>query len=220
MTNQCGVYKITNVVTSDYYIGSANNIDSRWRTHRSRLFNNRHNNPHLQNAWNKYGSEAFEFTTLLLCSAERKLSIEQGFIDLFKPAYNIALCASAPMQGLFASEETRAKMSAARKGELNGMFGKRMPEEARRKVSEARKGKPLSEEHKRKISEACMGHVVSEETGHKISEAKKGKQFTEEHKHKLSEARKASPPASKERLHKMSESMKSYWTKRKLEEKE
>lgn len=214
----CGIYKITNNITGDYYIGSANNIGHRCRTHRSRLFNGIHNNPHLQNAWNKYGAQAFTFSVVLLCDIESKLYYEQTLLDGLRPAYNIAIYAAAPMQGLSVSSATRAKMSAAQSGELNGMFGKHMSETAKRTLSEWHTGKPLSEGHKRKISEATKGHVVSEETGRKISEAKKGKKFTEEHKRKLSEARKASPPMPEERLRKMSESMKKYWVIKKLEE--
>ena len=45
------------------------------------------------------------------------------------------------------SDETRKKMSEAKKG-------KHLSDETRRKLSEANKGKKLSEEHRRKISEA------------------------------------------------------------------
>ena len=59
------------------------------------------------------------------------------------------------------------------------------------------KGKKLSEEHKNKIREAKKGHLVSEETRNKIGEANKGennpfygKHLSEEHKKKLSESHK------------------------------
>lgn len=88
--------------------------------------------------------------------------------------------------------------------------GKKMSDEARRKMSEAKKGKRLSEEHKRKISEANKGRPgtmkgkpspnkgkkfgpLSEEARRKISEAHKGKKMpsrSEDHKRKLSEAAK------------------------------
>ena len=45
-------------------------------------------------------------------------------------------------------------------------------EETKKKISEARKGKKRSEETRRKISEAMKGHIVSEETKKKISKAK------------------------------------------------
>ena len=71
------------------------------------------------------------------------------------------------------SEETRRKISEAKKG-------KKLSEETRRKMSEAKKGhtrSPFSEEHRRKISEAKKGKVRSEETKNKISKAIKGKSW-------------------------------------------
>jgi hypothetical protein len=50
--------------------------------------------------------------------------------------------------------ERRRKMSEARKGEKNPMFGKHHTEKSRRKMSELRKGKIVSEETRRKMSEA------------------------------------------------------------------
>ena len=97
------------------------------------------------------------------------------------------------------SEETRHKMSEAKKGKPRSEETTRkitetkkvrpLSEEARRKMSEATKGKPLSEEHKRKIGERHKGKIVSEETGRKISEANTGKTHSEEAKHKMSLAR-------------------------------
>ena len=71
------------------------------------------------------------------------------------------------------SEETRNKMSEARKGKSSGMKGKHHSEEAKIKQSEALKGKMHSEEWKKKISEAMKGHSVSEETKKKMAEARK-----------------------------------------------
>lgn len=55
------------------------------------------------------------------------------------------------------SEEWKAKISDATKGESNPMFGKKHSEESKRKMSEVKKGKKLSEEHKRKMSEVHKG---------------------------------------------------------------
>ena len=55
--------------------------------------------------------------------------------------------------GKHCSGETKRKMSDAKKGENNPMFGKNPSEETRRKISESRKGQPKSDETRRKISE-------------------------------------------------------------------
>lgn len=62
--------------------------------------------------------------------------------------------------------------------------------ERRKKISEARKGKPLSEEHRKKLSVAHKGKKHSKETRENMSEAQKGRVFTEEHRKKISEAQK------------------------------
>ena len=65
-------------------------------------------------------------------------------------------------------------------------------EESKRKMSEAKRGKTPSEEHKRKISEANKGKTYSEESKRKMSEARRGKPIiphSEEHKRRISEAR-------------------------------
>ena len=60
-------------------------------------------------------------------------------------------------------------------GKPTWIKGKHLSEETRKKMSEAKKGKHLSEEHKRKLSEAQNGKHHSEETRKKMSESKKGK---------------------------------------------
>lgn len=56
-----GIYRIKNIVTDMVYIGQAYNFQKRWKNHCIELNLNRHCNPYLQSAWNKYGSYNFEF---------------------------------------------------------------------------------------------------------------------------------------------------------------
>ena len=53
------IYKITNIVNNKCYIGQTNDYDKRWKGHKYLLNNNKHDNKHLQHAWNKYGEENF-----------------------------------------------------------------------------------------------------------------------------------------------------------------
>ncbi len=65
-------------------------------------------------------------------------------------------------------------------GEKNHNYGKPMPEETKRKLSEANKGKsrnPFSEETRRKLSESNKGKSKSESHRKKLSEAIKGKKY-------------------------------------------
>lgn len=89
------------------------------------------------------------------------------------------------------SKESKKKMSEAKKGENNPMFGKHHSEESRRKMSEINKGKKHSEERKRKIGESRKGKTHSEEHKRKISEGEK--QYYKDHpetKQRMSDARK------------------------------
>ena len=56
-----GIYSITHIETKKIYIGSSVDIKRRWNSHRSSLNRGKHTNPHLQNAWKKYGKDAFIF---------------------------------------------------------------------------------------------------------------------------------------------------------------
>ena len=64
-----------------------------------------------------------------------------------------------PFYGQHHSEEIKRKMSKSLKGENHPMYGKHHSEEAKRKMSEAHKGKHFSDEHKRKIREANKDRI-------------------------------------------------------------
>lgn len=61
---KAGVYLISNNVNGKCYVGSTIHLDQRRKQHFSRLAHNKHVNKHLQNAYNKYGREAFESEVL------------------------------------------------------------------------------------------------------------------------------------------------------------
>lgn len=89
-------------------------------------------------------------------------------------------------------------------------LGYRHSEEMRKKMSEARKGKPLSKEHKRHMAEAAKKRAKDPEYRKKLSEARKGKTlkpFSEEHKRHIAEAKKGTHPSEEARKH-MSEAQK------------
>jgi hypothetical protein len=69
---------------------------------------------------------------------------------------------SAINKGKKMSEETKAKMSVARKGENNPNYGKHFSEESKAKMSAARKGKKMSEETKAKISTSHINMQIVE----------------------------------------------------------
>lgn len=91
-----GIYKITNITTGDIYIGSSSRLETRKKEHILAANSGRHHSIIFQRAWDKYGSESFEFENLELCPNEQLLEREQYYIDLLKPKYNISPIAGAP----------------------------------------------------------------------------------------------------------------------------
>ena len=82
------VYKITNTVTGDFYIGSSKNVKQRLVTHKCpSTWKKCPNNP-MYIDMKKYGVDKFDFE-ILEEAEEGKLKVaEQKFIELLKPAYN------------------------------------------------------------------------------------------------------------------------------------
>lgn len=54
-------YIITNLENGNRYIGSSIDLYERLKRHFYELNNNCHSNPHLQNAWNKYHEDNFDY---------------------------------------------------------------------------------------------------------------------------------------------------------------
>jgi hypothetical protein len=103
-----GVYRILNLQTKSAYVGSAVNVDARWRSHKHSLRHLKKSPPKLQRAWDKYGEQAFVFEVLLRCAVKDLLSYEQRAIDALRPNYNTRLTAESNL-GVRWSEETNAK---------------------------------------------------------------------------------------------------------------
>jgi hypothetical protein len=75
------------------------------------------------------------------------------------------------------SEESKARMSAAKKGKPTHNKGKTLSDETKKKIGIARKGRTHSEESKRKMSEANKGKTKSEEHKRKLREINKNRKF-------------------------------------------
>lgn len=80
--NLPGIYQIRNISNNKVYIGSAFNLHNRFRTHKSRLFSNKHDNEYLQRSFNKYGPESFIFEVIeILENIENIYKIELEYIE-------------------------------------------------------------------------------------------------------------------------------------------
>lgn len=154
-----GVYKITNTITNDTYIGSTVNVKGRIYYHKTDLEKNKHINPHLQSAWNKYGADNFNFSVFAYCLLEDRLALEQKMINKYKTRnqlYNIFLKAGSPL-GSRHSEKTKQKQSLARKeywknyerpiGEKGSFYGKKHTEETKDKIGTANRARLKGNQH-------------------------------------------------------------------------
>lgn len=110
-----GIYLITNLVSKKQYVGSSNCIYHRLKRHSSDLNRNRHGNLHLQNAWNKYGKNAFEAKLIERCEQEVLEEREQIWMDKLSPEYN--------------------KRQAFRTGPSNNEINKRISETLKKKYA-------------------------------------------------------------------------------------
>lgn len=79
------IYRITNKVTGQHYIGQTVDINRRKRTHFNSLKRQDHDNPKLQASWNKYGEDNFEFESweFQIDNLEQLNELECSYIDKY-----------------------------------------------------------------------------------------------------------------------------------------
>ena len=83
-----GVYKITNTITGDFYIGSSKNVKKRWKEHKCKSKWNDNPNSQMYLDMRKYGVDKFVFEVLEVVEAGSLKEKEQYFIETLKPTYN------------------------------------------------------------------------------------------------------------------------------------
>lgn len=88
MNKICGVYKITNTITGDFYIGSSKDVKRRWADHKKPSRWNEHPNNPMYLDFQKYGVDKFSFEILAEAEVNELKETEQQFIETLKPTYN------------------------------------------------------------------------------------------------------------------------------------
>ncbi len=186
---ESGVYEILNTQNNKRYIGSTVNFIKRRREHYGLLRQKRHFNIKLQNAWDKYGEDIFEFNVIeCVADVEKLVEREQFYMDLYDVAsrdkgYNLRPTANNFL-GYTHSDETKQKISVSRIGSKNPMWGKTG-------VEHPKFGSVLSHEHREAVSAANKKRIISKETRKKLSDSHKGKQHSVHTRIRISERIKA-----------------------------
>jgi hypothetical protein len=90
-SNNIGIYCFTSKYNNKKYIGLTRNkkgFKGRWKRHRELLRKNKHDNPYLQHAYNKYGETNFNIDVVEVCNKNDNLEIkEYQYIEHFKALY-------------------------------------------------------------------------------------------------------------------------------------
>lgn len=150
-----GIYCIINVITGNVYVGQTKQrFIKRFWHHNWKLSNGTHDNKHLQDSWNFYGSENFEYIILQDITNENLLDdLEIQYIQNHKnigKSYNIIPGGYHNKKGVPLSEEAKKKI-----GEKNrvNMLGKKHSEYTKKLMSDKRKGQRYTRYRKTNITD-------------------------------------------------------------------
>lgn len=133
------IYKITNTVTGDFYIGQT--IDF----HERELQHKRDPQPKMRDDVEKYGWDAFKFEVVEECSREELNDKENYYITKLDPAYN-----TIKIHNWTHTPETCKKISKS-------LMGHKVTPATRIKLSKIHSGKVMSTKTREKISNTLVG---------------------------------------------------------------
>lgn len=148
-----GIYKITSP-NKRVYIGQSVNIERRFNEYR-RL--DCKTQPKLYRSLKKHGVENHIFEIITTCEIEDLNRLERYYQEVYNviiDGLNCSLVNTSFKKQMHSeetkkkiseyaknrSEETRLKISKAKKGKANPNYGKKISEETKKKISEAKKG--------------------------------------------------------------------------------
>lgn len=200
----CGIYAILHRKSGRRYVGQSIDIKARYRAHMGALRRGEHYGKRLQRAYLRDGPDAFMLVIIEECPAATLTEREQFWMDSFAPTglYNVSSAAVAP-RGRVVSEDARARMSAAKKGKPSPLKGVPRSAETVAKMRAAMAGRKLTPAHRAKLCGRTVKHTA--EARAKMSAASRGKPKSEAARQAMSEAAKGRR-ASPETRRKMSES--------------
>lgn len=86
--NVSGVYKITNTITGDFYIGSSQKVTMRFSNHLNRDARRYYRKDKFHTDVIDFGKENYKCELLEECAVENLLEREQYYFDILHPKYN------------------------------------------------------------------------------------------------------------------------------------
>ena len=139
-----GIYEISNLVNGMIYVGqTANSFGDRWDCHKAALRGGYHFSKELQNDWNRYGENSFEFVVVKDCTGSSTEEIDLAEKQKIKEIKDLGVSYNLHdgghdgyYLGKHLSEETKNKI-----GEKNHYLGlgRKASEETKKKMSESQK---------------------------------------------------------------------------------
>lgn len=114
-----GIYKWTNKLTNDIYIGQSIDLSKRFIRYFNTSYLLNRNSLVISRALLKYGYSNFTLEILEYCDKDSLIAREQFYIDMFNPKYNTLKVAGSSF-GHKHTEETKIKISKALKGVYGG----------------------------------------------------------------------------------------------------
>lgn len=165
--NEIGIYQIKNKSNNKVYIGQTiQSFQRRYWLHQWKLRNNVHDNKYLQNAWNKYGEDNFEFSVVEITDKNNIDEREKYWIKYYKDrkiCYSIQSGGQEKRLVEYVSEEGRKTAGEKNRQHL---LGSHASEKTKKKMSESRKGKyvpqktnVINPEIARKIKEMLIAGI-------------------------------------------------------------
>lgn len=177
--NKSGIYKWTNKLTNDIYIGQSIDLAKRFMKYFNLSYLKNRETLVISRALIKYGYSNFSLDILEYCDIADLTIREQYYLDMLNPKYNTLKIAGSS-SGHKLSEETKAKISKSLKGiyvkDKSALYGRTHTEETkaimslkRAKENNALFGKTHNEETKELMRQKALGRRHSEETLLKMS---------------------------------------------------
>ena len=159
------VYKITNTVTNDFYIGSSKDVKRRWAAHKCPYtWKKQPNNP-LYLDMQKYGVDKFEFQIFEEVESEHLKEVEQQFIEKLKPIYNNRRANGLDVERM---KETKKKYNQSDKGK-----------ECQKKYHQTKEYKEYLKKYQKKYNQSDKGKECQKKYQKKYHQTK---EYKEDHK--------------------------------------